>query len=145
MMDASYGTEEADIFSSIAVGVSSFVTILVLALGVILMIPLQPILETPVVQTATAYILPALFGTLIVSMMDSRLGSGITSPNKIKGVILLFLGTLLIAVLDQYVFHIGIMSRYQGLVVLVLLPSLYFGTKFLYDKGQNDVYLPGEK
>lgn len=145
MMDVSYGSEEADIFSSIAISVSSFVTILVIALGVILMIPLEPILAMPAVKTATAYILPALFGCLVVQQMNPNLGGGISSPNKLLGAIIPVLAVIVVAGLDKYIFQIGIMSRYQGIVVIALLIMLYFSTKTLYENGKIKVCIQGEE
>ncbi|GEM_PF-453898 len=145
MMDAPYGSEEADVFGSIAVGISSFVTIIIVALGVVLMIPLQPVLALPVVKTATAYVIPALFGTLLLAQASPNLGGGLTSPNRLKGAVLPVILVTAVAGLDKYVLKLGIMSRYQGVVVIALLLMLYFGTKKLYEKGKIQVYLPGEK
>ena len=39
-------------------------TILVLALGVLLLVPLQPILQNPVLQPAFENVVPALFGAM---------------------------------------------------------------------------------
>lgn len=39
-------------------------TILVLALGVALLVPLQPVLQSPVLQPAFANVVPALFGAM---------------------------------------------------------------------------------
>ena len=58
------GTEEGEIVSTIATAVSSIVTTVIIALGVILIIPLTPLLESPVLQPAFGNILPALFGGL---------------------------------------------------------------------------------
>lgn len=144
-LDASYGSEEADICSSIAVGVSTFVTIIIVAIGVILMIPLQPVLSLPAVKTATSYILPALFGCLVMQLMDPNLGGGVSSPNRLKGTVLPVAIIFAVAALDKYVLKLGIMTKYQGVVVLALIVLLYFNTKFLYKKGKINVYLPGEK
>lgn len=60
------GSEEGEIISTIAIAVSSIVTTLIIILGVILIIPLSPILSAPVLQPAFAQLLPALFGGLAV-------------------------------------------------------------------------------
>lgn len=139
MMDVPYGSEEADIFSSVAIGISSFVTIAVIAIGVVLMIPLQPVLALEPVKQATSYILPALFGTLIVSLANPNLGGGLTCPGRLKGAVIPFLLVAVVAALDKFVFKIGIMSKFQGIVIIALLPMLYFGTKAMYKKGQIKV------
>ncbi len=58
------GTPENEIVATLSVATSSLVTILVLALGVALMIPLQPILQSPVLQPAFDNVVPALFGAM---------------------------------------------------------------------------------
>ena len=57
-------TKEGEIISTLAIGASSLVTNLVLALGVILMSSLTPILESPALRPAFANLLPSLFGAL---------------------------------------------------------------------------------
>jgi hypothetical protein len=57
-------SEEGEVISTIAIAVSSIVTTLIIVLGVILLVPLQPLLENPVLDPAFAQILPALFGGL---------------------------------------------------------------------------------
>lgn len=58
------GTEEGDIISTISIAVSSITTTLIIFLGVLLLIPLSPVLQSPVLAPAFAQILPALFGAL---------------------------------------------------------------------------------
>ena len=58
------GTEEAEVISTISIAVSSIVTTVIIILGVIFIVPLQPILENPVLKPAFEMILPALFGGL---------------------------------------------------------------------------------
>ena len=61
-------TPEGDAIALIATAVSSIVTIVVLAIGLILIVPLQPILSNPYVATASNYIMPALFGCMSLSL-----------------------------------------------------------------------------
>ena len=58
------GTPEHEIISTISVATSAIVTTLVIALGVILMVPLQPILQNPALLPAFNNVVPALFGAL---------------------------------------------------------------------------------
>ena len=57
-------TEEGEIVSTVAIAVSSIVTTLIIVLGVVLITPLTPILNSPVLAPAFDQILPALFGGL---------------------------------------------------------------------------------
>ena len=58
------GTAENEVISTLSIAVSSLVTIAVLALGVVLMIPLQPVLQSPTLQPAFDCVVPALFGAM---------------------------------------------------------------------------------
>ncbi len=58
------GTAENEVISTLSIAVSSLVTIAVLALGVVLMIPLQPVLQSPALQPAFDCVVPALFGAM---------------------------------------------------------------------------------
>lgn len=65
-------SEEGEIISTIAIAVSSIVTIIIIAIGVLLIIPLQPILESPVLKPAFDQMLPALFGALGVALISKN-------------------------------------------------------------------------
>lgn len=58
------GTPEHEIISTIAVATSAIVTTLVIVVGVICMVPLQPILQSEVLLPAFNNVVPALFGAL---------------------------------------------------------------------------------
>ena len=69
---ANIRTEEGEIVSTIAIAVSSLVTTVIIILGVILITPLTPILDAPVLAPAFAQILPALFGGLGVVFVSKN-------------------------------------------------------------------------
>lgn len=58
------GTPEHEIISTIAVATSAIVTTLVIVVGVICMVPLQPILQSEILLPAFNNVVPALFGAL---------------------------------------------------------------------------------
>ena len=58
------GTAEHEIISTIAVATSAITTTLVIVAGVILLVPLQPVLQSAVLQPAFNNVVPALFGAL---------------------------------------------------------------------------------
>ena len=64
MVGAKTGTAENEVISTLSIAASSLVTILVLALGVLLLVPLQPVLQSEVLQPAFANVVPALFGAM---------------------------------------------------------------------------------
>ena len=62
--DAEAGTPESEIVSTLSIAASALTTTAVIALGVLLLIPLQPILSSPVLAPAFDNVVPALFGAL---------------------------------------------------------------------------------
>ena len=70
--DVSASSEEGEIISTIAIAVSSIVTTVIIALGVLCIVPLTPILEAPVLEPAFAQMLPALFGGLGVAFVSKN-------------------------------------------------------------------------
>ena len=58
------GTTENEIVSTLSIAASSLVTTLVIAIGVLLIIPLRPVLEMPELQPAFNNVVPALFGAM---------------------------------------------------------------------------------
>jgi hypothetical protein len=65
--------EEGEVISTIAIAVSSIVTTLIIIVGVICIVPLTPVLESPVLEPAFDMILPALFGGLAVVFISKNL------------------------------------------------------------------------
>lgn len=57
-------SDEGEVVSTIAIAVSSIVTTIIIILGVLLLTPLTPILESEVLAPAFAQMIPALFGGL---------------------------------------------------------------------------------
>ena len=62
--DVKANSDEGEVVSTIAIATSSIVTTIIIILGVVLLVPLSPILNSPVLEPAFAQILPALFGGL---------------------------------------------------------------------------------
>ena len=65
-------SEEGEVISTIAIAISSIVTTLIILLGVILIVPLSPVLNAPALAPAFAQILPALFGGLAVVFISKN-------------------------------------------------------------------------
>ncbi len=64
LVGAKSGTAENEVISTLSIATSALVTIVVLALGVLLLIPLQPVLQSPALAPAFANVVPALFGAM---------------------------------------------------------------------------------
>ena len=65
-------SEEGELVSTISIAVSSIVTTLIIVIGVILIVPLSPILENPILTPAFDQMLPALFGALGVALISKN-------------------------------------------------------------------------
>ena len=70
--EVNINSDEGQIVSTIAIAVSSIVTTLIIILGVVLITPLTPVLNAPVLAPAFAQILPALFGGLGVVFISKN-------------------------------------------------------------------------
>ena len=68
----SANSEEGEVISTIAIAVSSIVTTLIIVLGVLLIVPLTPVLQAPALQPAFEQMLPALFGGLGVAFVSKN-------------------------------------------------------------------------
>lgn len=104
IVGAKTGTPENEIISTLSIATSSLVTIVVIALGVILISPLQPILQSEVLQPAFSNVVPALFGAMAYKYyrMDMR----------VAGIALLFMSILFI-----------VAPGLQSSISLMILPS----------------------
>ena len=65
-------SEEGEIISTIAIAVSSIVTTLIIIVGVVLIVPLTPLLSSPALAPAFSQLLPALFGGLAVVFISKN-------------------------------------------------------------------------
>jgi len=68
----SANSEEGEIISTIAIATSSIVTTIIIIIGVICIVPLTPVLESPVLVPAFEQMLPALFGGLGVAFVSKN-------------------------------------------------------------------------
>ena len=68
--DVKASSEEGEVVSTIAIAVSSIVTTIIIIVGVLLIVPLTPILENPVLTPAFDQMIPALFGGLGVAFVS---------------------------------------------------------------------------
>lgn len=127
LANAEPNTSKADAVATMAIAVSSIVTILIIALGVVLMTPLQPVLQSAMFQTASNYIVPALIGGL---MFNTFFVSG--GKNKINKKWMLC--TLPLAIITVCVLTIDGFSSYQGFAIIAMIFVTIAWAYFLYKK-----------
>ena len=113
-------SEEGEIISTIAIAVSSIVTTFIIILGVILIIPLTPILEAEVLKPAFAQLLPALFGGLAVVFVSKNLRLSIAP---------------IILMLSLFIFVPALNASTVGIMVPVGVLFTLVVARILYKKG----------
>ena len=121
-------TVEGDAIALIATAVSSSVTIVILALGMLLLSFIQPILENETFATASNYLLPALFGCMSLGLLGK--GSGKT---KVKNKLLpAVIPVILVSVLTV----LGIASTgIAGILMVVMIPILILISRIMWKTG----------
>jgi hypothetical protein len=111
--------EEGEVISTIAIAVSSIVTTLIIIVGVICIVPLTPVLESPILEPAFDMILPALFGGLAVVFISKNLKLSIAP---------------IILMLALFIFIPALNSSTVGIMVPVGVLFTVFVARILYKK-----------
>ena len=112
--------EEGEVLSTIAIAVSSIVTTLIIIVGVICIVPLTPVLESPVLTPAFDMILPALFGGLAVVFISKNLKLSIIP---------------LVLMLALFIFVPALNASTVGIMVPVGVVFTVVTARVLYKKG----------
>ena len=94
IVGAKTGTPENEIISTLSIATASLVTILVLAVGVMLLIPLQPVLQDPALQPAFDNVVPALFGAMAYKYFRKNMNIAII-PLALMSLLFIFVPTLI--------------------------------------------------
>lgn len=129
-VDATPGTEEADVMGMIAVTVSGMVSMITIVFGVILLAPLKPILQTETVETATMYILPALYGSMGISaFVSTGAGSKYKAPRKP------LIAVTALAIVYAFNFLVMPVAGKEGFAMLIMLAVTLVITYFYYQSG----------
>ena len=110
--EVSASSEEGEIISTIAIATSSIVTTIIIIIGVVCIVPLSPVLESPVLEPAFAQMLPALFGGLGVAFVSKNWKIAI-APVVLMLILFIFVpalnaGTVGIMVPVSVLFTIGV-------------------------------------
>lgn len=105
-------SEEGEVISTVAIAVSSIVTTLIIILGVILIVPLTPVLQSAMLRPAFAQMIPALFGGLGVVFISKNWKISV-APVALMLVLFIFVpafnaGTVGIMVPVSVLFTLGI-------------------------------------
>ena len=116
------GTEENEVVSSVSVVASTLTTVAIMTLGIILLIPLRPILSSDVLQPAFNWVVSALFGALGYKYFKGNL--------KIVAIPLLLMVVLAFLLPGFVIGNITIIIM-VGAVTSVLVAKLLYDKKLL--------------
>lgn len=103
------GTPEDEIVSTLSVAASSLVTTAVIALGVILLIPIRPVLESEVLAPAFNNVVPALFGAMAVKYFRKNI--------KVVAIPLIMM-TVIFVLVPSLISSVGFLMLLSGAVAI---------------------------
>ena len=121
-------TTAGDAIALISTCVSSIVTTIMLFLGMFLVIPLKPFLESQIASSASNYLMAALFGCLVLAFIAPS-GGKTDIKNKLWIGIIPFVLTAALAIA-------GVLETSAAVaMVLVAIPVCLITARILYKKG----------
>ncbi len=132
-VDANPGTEMADVMGMIAITVSGMVTIIVVAAGVFLLVPLEPVLTSDTVTTAINYIMPALYGSMGISAFIGTSAGKYNAPRRP------LVAVIALAIVFGYSFIKGPIEN-TGYAMLIMLVVTVLISYVLYKQGILKLY-----
>lgn len=127
LTETSPGTDAGDTIACIGVAASSIVTTLIIALGVLLLVPLRPVLTNPYIQTATKYMLPALFGGMLLSFINDNCGEYVAKNKSLC----MIAPMVLVLIINAFYPLAG----KEGFAVLLCMAVTVIGAVLMYKKG----------
>lgn len=127
-------TPEGDAVASVAVAVSSIMTVIILALAALLSTWISPVFELPAVKTASNYIIPALFGSLTLGLFSSTNAGNKVVKKGIMGVLPVLIIVSLISIFVRVTTG-GSLFGMVGLLILVMLPVALSSSRIMWKKG----------
>ena len=127
-------TPEGEAIASVAVAVSSIMTIVILALAALLSTWISPVFELPAVKTASNYIIPALFGSLTLGLFSSTNSGSKVVKNGIMGVVPVIIIVSVLSILVR-VTSGGSLFGAIGFLILFMLPVAIISSRIMWKKG----------
>lgn len=131
---ARMGSEDSDVITTMAIAISSITTMVILSLGVLLIVPLSPIFSLPAVQTATTYMLPALFGGMFLPMLINNQVGAYRVKNRLLPTLI---PVLLIVIVNLFIVPL---KGFEGIALMVVIPLTIIIAKMMYNKKLIKMY-----
>lgn len=127
-------TPEGEAIASVAVSVSSIMTIVILALAALLSTWISPVFELPAVKTASNYIIPALFGSLTLGLFSSTNSGNKVVKNGIMGVLPVIIIISVLSILVRVMSGSSLFGM-VGFLILFMLPISIISSRIMWKKG----------
>ena len=127
-------TPQGDAIASVAVAVSSIMTIIILALAALLSSWISPVFELPSIKTASNYIIPALFGSLTLGLFSSTNAGDKVVKNGIMGVLPVLIIISLLSIFVRITSG-GSLFGMIGFLILFMLPIAIISSRIMWKKG----------
>ena len=127
-------TPEGEAISSVAVAVSSIMTVVILALAALLSTWISPIFELPSVKTASNYLIPALFGSLTLGLFGNTNTGKKVVKNGVMGVLPVIVIVTIIALLARISSGASLFGMI-GFLILFMLPIAIISSRIMWKMG----------
>ena len=126
-------TPEGEAIASVAVAVSSLMTVAILTLAAVCASFISPVFELPAVKTASSYLLPALFGSMALGLFAS------SSSGSIKGVLPVLIIMTVLSLAARLAGYGSVLGGLVGIFIIVMLPIGILTSYVLWKKGKIQV------
>ena len=134
LSDTEQNTPEGDAIASVAVAVSSIMTVIILALAALLSSRIGFVFEIPQVKTASNYIIPALFGSLTLGLFSSSSSGDKVVKGGTKGVIPVLIIVSVLFLLVRITSG-GSLFGAIGFLIIAMLPIAIITSRIMWKKG----------
>ena len=128
-------TPEGDAISSVSIAISSIVAVIILALAALLSNFIRPVFETPAMNTAKDYVIPALFGSMALGLFANTGNGDKVVKGGIKGVIPVLVLVSVISIAARLVGAGGAFLGLVGIIIVVMLPIGIISSRIMWKKG----------
>ena len=132
-------TPEGEAVASLAVGVSSIMTVGILTLAAAFASVISPVFELAPVKTASGYLIPALFGSMALGLFASTASGDKVVKGGIKGVIPVLIIMSVLSIAARFLGLGSVMSGFVGIFIIIMLPIGILTSWILWKKGKIQV------
>ena len=129
-------TPEGEAIASVAVAVSSLMTVAILTLAAVCASFISPVFELPAVKTASGYLLPAMFGSMALGLFASSSSGSKVVKGGIKGVLPVLIIMTVLSLAARLAGYGSVLGGLVGIFIIVMLPIGILTSYVLWKKGK---------